>query len=534
MNQQLLDPVSALLGRVRTLEHDVVETGPGPLLADLRRVLSAAMHLDALTVAIPPAPEGAPALLGSTDRHDLLNSLNQIIGFGEMLVEETADRDLPAIGAAVQTVVDDARGLTRLIDVLAGRSETEPPQPAPPPPDRASSQSRPRAALRAANPILVVDDDPLNREMLSALLRRHQLAVVEAEDGLEALAILERQPIDLVLLDVMMPKLDGYGVLQRMNENPSLQDVPVLVISGLSEIESVVRCIENGAADYLTKPFNQVLLWARIGACLEKKALRDQERQTLQALKESQARLAAELAEAAEYVRSLLPLPLAGPIAIDWRFLPSTHLGGDAVGYHWIDPRHLAVYVIDVCGHGVGAALLAVSVSHVLRSQALPDTDFREPAAVLERLNSAFPMDQHNGQYFTMWYGVYDTIARRIRFASGGHPPAILISVPGGGLQPISRLGLPGLIIGGMPGISFESAEVELSPGSRLFIFSDGAYEITRPDGSMLWFDEFQELVVRLAADHDRPLDALVEDLRRQRGEAQFEDDVSVMEIRFS
>lgn len=533
MKQQLLDPVSALLARVRNLEHDATEQGSDHLLADLRRVLSAATQLDVLARGIPAGPGSESTVLGSTDRHDLLNSLNQIIGFGEMLVEETADDDLPAMGASVQTVVDDARELTRLIDVLAGRAGSEMTPAAPPPDQFAPQPHSARAALHAANPILVVDDDPLNREMLSALLRRNHLAVVEAADGLAALAILEREPIDLVLLDVMMPKLDGYGVLQRMNENPSLQDVPVLVISGLSEIESVVRCIENGAADYLTKPFNQVLLWARIGACLEKKALRDQERQTLQALKESQARLAAELAEAAEYVRSLLPVPLAGPIAIDWRFLPSTHLGGDAVGYHWIDPRHLAVYVIDVCGHGVGAALLAVSVTHVLRTQALHDTDFRDPAAVLENLNSAFPMDQHNGQYFTMWYGVYDAVARRIRFASGGHPPAILISRPDGGLQPISRLGLPGLIIGGMPGISFDSAEAELPPGSRLFIFSDGAYEITRPDGSMLWFDEFQEMVVRLAANSDQPLDALVEDLRRQRGEEQFEDDVSVMEILF-
>jgi sigma-B regulation protein RsbU (phosphoserine phosphatase) len=539
MKHALLDPVSRLTERVRALEHDIAVNHPPGLLADAQKVLTAATHLEALAITIASDPAcDEHSVLGSIHRHDLLNSLNQIIGFGEILGEEAADNNLAPLLGELQSLLAEARALTAHIDALAGRGGTDqPPPPAPSsipidaPPPRNLSRQRP---LRSANPVLVVDDDALNREMLSALLRRYGLEVVEAEDGLIALEILDRQPIDLVLLDVMMPKLDGYGVLQRMNANPGLQDVPVLVISGLSEIESVVRCIESGATDYLTKPFNQVLLRARIGACLEKKALRDQERQTLRALKESQQRLAAELAEAADYVRSLLPAPLGGAIDIDWRFLPSTHLGGDAVGYHWVDPRHLALYVIDVCGHGVGAALLAVSVMHVLRTQALHGTDFLDPAAVLEKLNTAFPMDQHNGQYFTMWYGVYDSSARRIRFAGGGHPPAILISYDGGIQGPIVRLGRPGLIIGAMADVTFEAAEADLPPGSRLFVFSDGAYEITRPDGSMLSLDEFEGMVTTLAGHHPRPLAALVAALRTLRGAEQFEDDVSVMEILFN
>jgi sigma-B regulation protein RsbU (phosphoserine phosphatase) len=527
MKQALTDPAAELLGRVRILEQHVADRADH-LLADMRRVLAAATRLDELARALPGS--GSPPI-SSVARHDLLNSLNQIIGFGEILLEETLETELSDIASAVQLVVGSARELTGLIEAGGGRASGD--TPARVQADGPAPATAARRVPKAANPILVVDDEALNREMLASLLRRNGLQVIEAEDGLSALAVLERQPIDLVLLDVMMPNLDGYGVLQRMNQNPSLHDVPVLVISGLSEIESVVRCIENGAADYLTKPFNHVLLWARIGACLEKKALRDQERQTLRALEESQARLAAELAEAAEYVRSLLPTPIAGAISIDWRFLPSTHLGGDAVGYHWIDSKHLALYVIDVCGHGVGAALLAVSVTHVLRSKALHDTDFLNPATVLQQLNDAFPMDEHNGQYFTMWYGVYDVDARRIRFASGGHPPALLVPGEQAPATAIARLGRPGLIIGGLPGITFECSEAHLPPGSRLFVFSDGAYEITRPDGSMLWFDEFQDILARLAITSEHALDALVAALRTLRGGDQFEDDVSVMEIVF-
>ncbi|WP_415715261.1 PP2C family protein-serine/threonine phosphatase [Maridesulfovibrio sp.] len=114
-----------------------------------------------------------------------------------------------------------------------------------------------------------------------------------------------------------------------------------------------------------------------------------------------------ELAVAADYVTSLLPDPLKeGDIQADWRFIPSTSLGGDSFGYHWLDDDHFAMYLLDVCDHGVGSALLSVSAMNVLRSQTLPDTDFLKPDMVLEALNDSFQMDQQNNLYFTMWYGV--------------------------------------------------------------------------------------------------------------------------------
>src|SRR5262249_42066167 len=117
--------------------------------------------------------------------------------------------------------------------------------------------------------------------------------------------------------------------------------------------------------------------------------------------------------------------------------------------------------------------------------------------------------------------------------SAGGPPPALLVPIDDGSAVSIARLGRPGLIIGGMPGITFECAETHLPPGSRLFVFSDGAYEITRPDGSMLWFDEFQQMLANLALKSEHALDALVTALRTLRGGDQFEDDVSVMEIVF-
>ena len=119
------------------------------------------------------------------------------------------------------------------------------------------------------------------------------------------------------------------------------------------------------------------------------------------------------MAQAAKYVCSLLPEPIrTGAVRVDWRFVPSTQLGGDSFGYHWLDDGHLAVYLLDVSGHGVGASLLSVSALNVLRSQSLPNTDFHNPGEVLERLDATFKMEQHDNRYFTIWYGVY---ARHMR-----------------------------------------------------------------------------------------------------------------------
>jgi class 3 adenylate cyclase len=145
--------------------------------------------------------------------------------------------------------------------------------------------------------ILVVDDNVGNREMLARRLERESHLVNVTEGGKQALELLRREPIDLVLLDVMMPEMDGYEVLRQMKEDPALNLIPVLMVSALDELDSVVRCIELGAEDYLPKPFEPVLLRARIGACLEKKRLRDREAQHAQELEEWNRTLEQRVAE---------------------------------------------------------------------------------------------------------------------------------------------------------------------------------------------------------------------------------------------
>ena len=186
-----------------------------------------------------------------------------------------------------------------------------------------------------------------------------------------------------------------------------------------------------GANDYIVKLPDRLELLARIRYHSKGYINLLQRNEAYQALLESQKRLANEMKQAANYVRSLLPDKLKkGDIRTDWRFIPSAELGGDSFGYHWLDDDHFAFYLLDVSGHGVGSALLSVSAMNALRSQALPQTDFRDPGQVSAALNNAFQMDQQNGLFFTIWYGVYHKPTRRIDYAGGGHPPALLLTGP--------------------------------------------------------------------------------------------------------
>jgi class 3 adenylate cyclase/CheY-like chemotaxis protein len=287
-------------------------------------------------------------------RHDLRTPLNHIIGYAEILLEELEGRERPDLVAGLGTLRADARELLGLLNTVLAQGGTGPPDLAAargaliallerirsaasalrgaaagsgggslvPDIDRIhaaierlatllnlgsgpveAASPGPRPGAEGSKPdkphsvILVVDDSEDNRDMLARRLRRQGHEVLTAAGGQSGLDMLARTPVDLVLLDVMMPDLDGYAVLQRIKDDPARRDIPVLMISALDEMDSVVRCIQLGADDYLGKPFDPVLLQARVGACLEKKRLHDEEQRHRRALAEMNQTLEQRVAE---------------------------------------------------------------------------------------------------------------------------------------------------------------------------------------------------------------------------------------------
>ena len=242
-----------------------------------------------------------------------------------------------------------------------------------------------------------------------------------------------------------------------------------------------------------------------------------------------------ELTEAADYVKSLLPEPInEGPVKTEWRFVPSASLGGDAFGYHWIDSDHFAIYLLDVSGHGVGAALLSVSVINALRSQSLPDTDFKDCKQVLESLNVTFPSEENNDMFFTIWYGVYKKSTSALTYSSGGHPPALLLNDNAKSDSEAILLRTPNNVIGCMPDVTYEKREYLVGEHDRLYIFSDGVYEVEKSDGSMWRFQEFSDFMNKVKAEGQSILDHLHRYTDNLKQSDNFEDDFTIVEVTFT
>ncbi|GAA0783539.1 PP2C family protein-serine/threonine phosphatase [Roseibium denhamense] len=248
-------------------------------------------------------------------------------------------------------------------------------------------------------------------------------------------------------------------------------------------------------------------------------------------LQQTQERLEAELKDAGSYVMSILPAPRAQGPRADWLLVPSTELGGDSFGYHDLDSDHFAIYLIDVCGHGVGAALLSVSIINVLRSCALPDTDFSNPSEVLFKLNNAFPMERQNNMFFTIWYGVYKRSTGMLAYASGGHPAAVLLRKGEDGNVQTSFIGSDeGMVIGAIGDMVFEQDEVRMQSGDRLLVLSDGTYEVEGVDSAVLTLEGLAE-EARAASG---PVAGHIYDwLKRLSGQAELPDDYTMIELAF-
>ncbi len=218
-------------------------------------------------------------------------------------------------------------------DTLPSARPKRPAEPRPRP--RPSSPTSSSTPAPRPGRILVVDDNLFNRELLSRHLERQGHQVRAAADGLAALELLRSEPFDVAIIDVMMPGMNGYQLLERMRAEEALRGVHAIVISSLEDTQIIARCIQLGAEDYLPREFEPVILKARIESCLEKKRMKEEQELFVAALVEAQERLSAELRGGASYVRSLLPERLALPdLATDWEFIPSASLGGDVFGYH--------------------------------------------------------------------------------------------------------------------------------------------------------------------------------------------------------
>jgi phosphoserine phosphatase RsbU/P len=313
--------------------------------------------------------------------------------------------------------------------------------------------------------ILIVDDTPTNIGVISGALRDSYKTKV-ATNGAKALAIAaEEEKPDLILLDVMMPELDGYEVCRRLKADPATSEIPVIFLTGQTRAEDETQGFDLGAVDYVHKPFSPAVVKARVRSHI--------------LLREARAQLAkrlldinAEFEMARQIQLSILPhtLPNLEGLDIAARYLPMTSVAGDFYDFIAIDQKHLGILIADVSGHGLPSALIASMLQVALTTQV---ANASEPAKVLSGLNQAL-CGKFTSNFVTAAYVYLDLKDKFMRYAGAGHPPLLLCRASSGKAAKVLE---NGLILGMFPEATYEALELPLEPGDRILLCTDGIPE---------------------------------------------------------
>jgi phosphoserine phosphatase RsbU/P len=371
--------------------------------------------------------------------------------------------------------------------------------------------------------VLLVDDAPANIQVVTAILKDiYKIRV--ATSGAKALALVKvAPPPDLILLDVMMPEMDGYEVCTRLKADPETRDIPVIFLTGQTEIEDETRGFEVGAVDYIHKPFSPAVVKARVQTHLVLRGIREQLAQQLLAIQK-------ELETARQIQMSILPssIPQMAGLDIAARYIPMTAVAGDFYDFIVVDDKHLGILVADVSGHGMPSALIASMLKIALAAE-VPRAD--DPAQVLLGLNQAL-CGKFQHHFVTAAYLFVDMLKGTLTYAGAGHPPLMLWGRSSEGVREVEE---NGLFLGKFPWATYSSRELPFRPGDWCLLYTDGIPETTNPAGIEFGTDCFKQFLGReQSTSADQFADRLLEELSRwsARGPAEdLDDDITIVAI---
>lgn len=372
--------------------------------------------------------------------------------------------------------------------------------------------------------ILVVDDTPLNISVITAALKDTYRTKV-ATNGAKALAIAtaDEKP-DLILLDVMMPEMDGYEVCRRLKADPATREIPVIFLTAQTEVEDEMHGFEVGAVDYVHKPFSPPVMKARVNTHLALRETREKLAQRLLAIQK-------ELETARLIQQSILPetVPQIDGLDIAARYIPMASVAGDFYDFIVIDNKHVGILVADVSGHGMPAALIASMLKVALAAQ----SDYADdPAQVLLGLNKAL-CGKFQHHYVTAAYMFVDMEKRKLTYAGAGHPPLLLWGAASPRVRDVTE---NGLFLGMFTFATYSSVEVPLAPGDHGLLYTDGIPETNNPEGAEFGSERFRQFLEgQKNGSANQLADGLLEELARwsarDKGE-DLNDDITMVTIR--
>lgn len=451
--------------------------------------------------------------------------------------------------------------------------------------------------------IVIAEDSRIQAKILQKHLLEAGYEVRVAPDGAEAWGMIQQDPPTLIISDIEMPEMNGYELCRRVKNDSELRRIPLILLSTLSAPEDIIEGLHAGADNYVTKPYQADYLLSRVTSLLntpldgaeddtavlevtlagKKYAVRSGRQQVLNLListfenaveknnelirvnreltiakdqltrknseltelndllESANGRMSRDLFAAAKVQQSLLPgerdaIPGAD---LAWRYIPCDELAGDFLNYFHLGEHDIAMFVVDVSGHGVASSLLSVTIGRLLTAHASASSLLvREgqdgtkvivpPAAVVAELNRRFPMEEQGGLYFTIAYGVLDLRNHRLRFASGGHTPLVVLDAQG----ELRIVDADGMAIGWMDDVDFEEVEIDLAVGDRVFLYSDGVPEAM--DGELEEFGD-ERMLQTMNDGRGKALNDAVESLlaavQKWCGRSGPKDDVSILAL---
>jgi sigma-B regulation protein RsbU (phosphoserine phosphatase) len=378
--------------------------------------------------------------------------------------------------------------------------------------------------------ILIIDDEPFNVDYLEQELEDLNYETVSAANGEEGLQQVAATQPDMILLDIMMPVMDGFEMLQKLKDEPDWRDIPVVIISAMNDMNSVVRGIQLGAEDYLPKPFDPVLLKARLDAGLMRKRLRDLEKDYLQNMEK-------ELEIGRNIQLSFLPAEV--PQFDGWEIAASLEAAREVAGdfYDVFETGDDICLVIgDVCDKGVGAALFMTLFRSLLRFTITAD-NISERFSPAEKLTHAVTLTNNyvanihgeTGMFATVFIGLLSPQNGKLTYINAGHERPVLIGGSGSQQQALKSTGIA---VGVMPDWEFSVKEIVFNPGDFLFAYTDGVPEVTDVDGNFFGKEQLFKLLghnARSASDLVRDINAT---LTAHSGAAKQFDDITMMVVK--
>ncbi len=370
--------------------------------------------------------------------------------------------------------------------------------------------------------LLLVDDAPANIQIANSILK-DSYKIRVATNGAKALELASVTPLpDLILLDVMMPEMDGYEVCTRLKTSAETRDIPVIFLTGQTEIEDETKGFEVGAVDYIHKPLSPAIVKARVQTHLVLRGIRKQLASQLLTIQK-------ELETAREIQFSILPeeIPKIGGLDIAARYIPMTAVAGDFYDFIVVDEKHVGILVADVSGHGMPSALIASMLKIALAAQ---EQHAADPAQLLLGLNQAL-CGKFQRHYVTAGYLFLDMLKGTLRYAGAGHPPLLLWSRSEG----VRAVEENGLFLGKFTQAAYSFVEIPFKPGDWALLYTDGIPETTNPSQIEFGADRFRQFLETdksTSADHfaDRLLKELSQWSVRDSGE-DSDDDVTLVAI---